>query len=132
MIQNIPRLIIWSPDHVGLHGADHGPGGQKLLCFSAWAQGLYMASPGIPTAVGGKGPGPSTNPSALQVSEDAPKCFYLPGSFFPMFLQNLSTRALPTSQKNLGGGPQVAMWLLGHTKATNSPYLCERWRQPRL
>lgn len=96
-----------------------------------WAQGLYMASPGVPTAVCGKDPGPSTNLPAPQVSEDAPKCFHLPGSFFPMFPQNLSARVLPTSQKKLGGGSQVAMWLPARTNAANSPYLCERWRQPR-
>lgn len=129
MTQDTPGIIVRSPDHVGLHGADHGPRGQKHLCFLLGHKGFICPAPPRHThsclrggsEVRGKG-----------LSEDTFKCFHLPGSFFPMFPQNLSSRALRTSPKKLGGGPQVATWLPGHAKAANSPYLCEQWRQLSL
>lgn len=72
---------------------------------------------------------PAQNPFPLPSIREAPKHFHLPGSWFPMFPQTLSAKALSTPPKVLDGGLQVATWSPGHTKAANSS-LCEWWRQP--
>lgn len=129
--QNIPGRAIWSPDHVGFHGAVHGPRKESLGTKGSVWPPRHTRTPvhpkGLPLPRKSEGMESRSQHKTLPSIRGNSQMLPPPGSLFPV-----SPHTLPTKS---GWGPQgfhlvtrphqgcqqsFLMWVMETTSAVNS------------